>query len=300
MRILLVTSLAVVLPVFCACDKPADSTGSVASASASTNATVIPSASAGVMASASARMPTSPPVSASPADPQDAKVAAFVADVAQNIVNAASGKPVDPKWQAKDPQQKVSNLTDPDDKKLIDALGKDLQIVAVEMEVGELAQPAPDEHHEVNARVIMLGDKTVRWGTVANRHDKSALQDPTPGLDKSAPVVVEAAARLAKSLAAACTMPWVAASDLSAAPSAVQTEFATDMTATKASCAEVAKVKGEWRPHIDDIRVLVKGNGKFGFLSSIFDVEQGTQRLVLSPLHAEVLQDGAGAPAPKK
>jgi hypothetical protein len=285
MRILLATSLLLVL----ACDKPSDSTQTTASsASAKASGSV---ASAGPTTSSSAA-PTSTPATASPADPQDAKVAAFVADVAQNIVNAAEGKPVDAKWLAKDPAQKLSNLTDPDDKKLIDALGKDLSIVAVEMEVSELAQPSPDEHHHVNGRLIMLGDKTVRWGTVAHRHDTSSMQDPTPGLDKSAPAVVEAANRLAKSLAGPCTMPWAAPSDLSAAPTHVQTEFATDMTATKESCAKVAKVKGEWRAHIDDVRVLVKGaNGKFGFLSSVFDVEQGTLRLVLSPLHAEVLND---------
>jgi hypothetical protein len=237
----------------------------------------------------------SPPVAASPADPADAKVAAFVGDVAQQIVNAAVGKPVDAKWMAKDPQQKVTNLTDPDDKKLIDTLGKDLQIVAVEMELGLLARPAPNEHHEVNARVIMLGDKTVRWGTVGNRHETSALQDPTPGLDKSAPVVVESAARLATALKGNCMMPWAAPSDLSTAPAHVQTEFSTDMGVTKTSCGEVAKVKGEWRAHIDDVRVLVKGNGKFGYLSSVFDVEEPGDKLVLSPLHAEVLDD-TGAP----
>ncbi len=291
MRFLLASSLVLVL----ACDKPSDSTQAAASASASSASVTVSSSSSAAKPMASAAVAITPPPSASPADPQDAKVAAFVADVAQNLVNAATSKPVDAKWLAKDPQQKVSNLTDPDDKKLIDTLGKDLEIVAVEMELGELAQPAPDQHHEVNARVIMLGDKTVRWGTVANRQDKTTLQEPTPGLDKSAPAVVEAGSRLSKALAASCTMPWVAPSNLSAAPPAVQTEFTTDMTATKASCAEVAKVKGEWRTHIDDVRVLVKGNGKFGFLSSVFDVEQGTQRLVLSPLHAEVLDD-AGTP----
>ncbi len=291
MRILLATSLVLVL----ACDKPSDST-TTTSSSASASAKPTTSAASSASAAASSGVAASPPPSASPADPQDAKVAAFVADVAQTIVNAATSKPVDAKWLAKDPQQKVSNLTDPDDKKLIDALGKDLQIVAVEMELGELAQPAPDQHHEVNARIIMLGDKTVRYGTVANRHDKSMLQDPTPGLDKSAPAVVEAGTRLSKALAGSCTMPWVAPSDLTAAPAAVKTEFTTDMTATKASCAEVAKVKGEWRTHVDDVRVLVKGNGKFGFLSSVFDVEQGTQRLVLSPLHAEVLDESGAAP----
>lgn len=240
---------------------------------------------------------TLPPVAPSPADPADAKIAAFVGDVAQQIVNAAIGKPVDAKWMAKDPQQKVTNLTDPDDKKLIDTLGKDLQIVAVEMEVGLLARPAPNEHHEVNARVIMLGDKTVRWGTVGSRHETSALQDPTPGLDKSAPAVVEAAGRLATALKGDCKMPWTAPTDLSAAPAHVQTEFSTDMGTTKASCGDVAKVKGEWRAHIDDIRVLVKGNGKFGYLSSVFDVEEPGDKLVLSPLHAEVLDDSS---APKK
>ncbi len=282
MRLFLVT-LSLVL----ACDKPADSTGAAGSASVS-------AASASASAKSVASTVTSssaPPPSAVPADPADTAVAAFVAEVAQNLVNAAVSKPVDAKWLAKDPQQKVSNLTDPDDKKLIDVLGKDLQIVAVEMELGELAQPAPDQHHEVNARIILLADKTVRYGTVANRHEKTALQDPTPGLDKSAPAVVEAGGRLSKALAASCTMPWVAPSDLATAPPAVQKEFTTDMAATKASCAEVAKVKGDWRTHIDDVRVLVKGNGKFGFLSSVFDVEQGTQRLVLSPLHAELLND---------
>jgi hypothetical protein len=240
---------------------------------------------------------TLPPATPSPADPADAKVAAFVGEVAQQIVNAAIGKPVDAKWMAKDPQQKVTNLTDPDDKKLIDTLGKDLQIVSVEMELGLLARPAPNEHHEVNARVIMLGDKTVRWGTVGSRHETSALQDPTPGLDKSAPAVVESAARLATALKGDCKMPWTAPTDLTAAPAHVQTEFSTDMGTTKASCTEVAKVKGEWRAHIDDVRVLVKGNGKFGYLSSVFDVEEPGDKLVLSPLHAEVLDDSG---APKK
>ncbi len=295
MRTLLVASTLLVL----ACDKPSDSTTTAASASASASAPAA-STSAGSFASASASpQPMSlPPATPSPADPADAKVAAFVADVAQNIVNAAIGKPVDAKWIAKDPQQKVSNLTDPDDKRLLDALGKDLTIVAVEMEVGLLAQPAPNEHHEVNARVIMLGDKTVRWGTVGSRHETSALQDPTPGLDKSAAVVVEAANRLSKALAGPCTMPWAAPPDLSATPAHIQTEFSTDMGATKHSCAEVAKVKGEWRAHIDDVRVLVKGtNGKYGFLSSVFDVEEPGDKLVLSPLHAEVLDDSG---APKK
>ena len=294
MRTILVASALLVL----ACDKPSDTTQGAASASASAAAVTSASANSSAVASASASAgrPTAPPASPSPADPADAKVAAFVGDVAQNIVNAAIGKPVDAKWLAKDPQQKVTNLTDPDDKKLIDALGKDLTIVAVEMEVGLLAQPAPNEHHEVNARVIMLGDKTVRWGTVANRHEKSALQDPTPGLDKSAPAVVEAANRLSKALAGPCTMPWSAPSDLSATPTHIQTEFAADMGATKHSCGEVAKVKGEWRAHIDDIRVLVKGaNGKFGFLSSVFDVEEPGDKLVLSPLHAEVLDEAGDA-----
>ncbi|HEX4516066.1 MAG TPA: hypothetical protein VGH87_27615 [Polyangiaceae bacterium] len=288
MRTLLIASTLLVL----ACDKPSDSTTGAASASASASAPAA-SGSAGSLASASASAHSmSPPVAASPADPADAKLAAFVADVAQNIVNAAVGKPVDAKWIAKDPQQKISNLTDPDDKRLLDALGKDLTIVAVEMEVGLLAQPAPNEHHEVNARVIMLGDKTVRWGTVGSRHETSALQDPTPGLDKSAPTVVEAANRLSKALAGPCTMPWAAMSDLSAAPTHIQTEFSTDMGATKHSCGEVAKVKGEWRAHIDDVRVLVKGtNGKYGFLSSVFDVEEPGDKLVLSPLHAEVLDE---------
>jgi len=291
MRTLLVASTVLLL----ACDKPNESTTNTsASTSASAAASAAPKASASAVASATT---ASPPVAASPADPADAKVAAFASDVAQNIVNAAVGKPVDPKWMAKDPQQKVTNLTDPDDKKLIDHLGKDLQIVAVEMELGLLARPAPNEHHEVNARVILLGDKTVRWGTVGSRHETSALQDPTPGLDKSAPAVVEAAGRLATALKGDCKMPWTAPTDLSAAPAHVQTEFSTDMGTTKASCTEVAKVKGEWRAHIDDVRVLVKGNGKFGYLSSVFDVEEPGDKLVLSPLHAEVLDDSG---TPKK
>jgi hypothetical protein len=57
------------------------------------------------------------------------------------------------------------------------------------------------------------------------------------------------------------------------------------------SCGEVAKVKGEWRTHIDDIRVLVKGNGHYGFLSSVFNVDEPGDKLVLSPLHVEVVQD---------
>jgi hypothetical protein len=293
MRTLLVASTVLLLV---ACDKPNETTTSTsASTSASAAMSAAPKASASASASTAAM--TLPPATPSPADPADAKVAAFVADVAQSIVNAAVGKPVDAKWMAKDPQQKVTNLTDPDDKKLIDTLGKDLQIVAVEMELGLLARPAPNEHHEVNARVIMLGDKTVRWGTVGSRHETSALQDPTPGLDKSATAVVESAGRLATALKGACAMPWTAPTDLSAAPAHVQTEFSTDMGVTKASCTEVAKVKGEWRAHIDDVRVLVKGNGKFGFLSSVFDVEEPGDKLVLSPLHAEVLDDSG---SPKK
>lgn len=292
MRTLLIASAVLVLA---ACDnKESTATNTAASSSASTPTSAAPKASASAASSAAT---TSTPATPSPADPADAKVAAFVGEVAQQIVNAAVGKPVDAKWMAKDPQQKVTNLTDPDDKKLIDHLGKDLQIVAVEMELGLLARPAPNEHHEVNARVIMLGDKTVRWGTVGSRHETSALQDPTPGLDKSAPAVVESAGRLATALKGNCTMPWAAPSDLSAAPAHVQTEFSTDMGVTKSSCAEVAKVKGEWRPHIDDVRVLVKGNGKFGYLSSVFDVEEPGDKLVLSPLHAEVLDDSG---APKK
>lgn len=243
----------------------------------------MPSSSA-MAATSSAPPPTSPP------DPQDAKLATFVQGVAQAIVNAATSKPVDPKWVAKDPAHSVAKLTDPDDKKLIDVLGKDLTIVLVEMELGELARPSPSEHHELNARAILLGDNTIRWGTIGSRHETSQGQDPTPGLATSAPAVVEAATRLSKALGG-CKMPWLAPSDVAQVPSSIQHELITDMTATQASCAEGAKVKDEWRAHIDDIRVLVKGNGHYGFLSSVFDVEQPGDKLVLSPLHAEVVQD---------
>jgi hypothetical protein len=244
----------------------------------------MPSASAMAVAS-------SAPPPASPADPQDAKLGAFVQDVAQAIVHAATGQTVEAKWIAHDATHSVSKLTDPDDKKLLDVLGKDLSIVLVEMEVGELAQPSPSEHHELNARAILLGDNTIRWGTVGGRHEASQGQDPTPGLAASAPAVVEAGMRLTKGMAANCKMPWLAPVDVAQAPPTIQHELITDMTTTQASCAEVAKMKGEWRSHIDDIRVLVKGNGHYGFLSSVFDVEEPGSRLVLSPLHAEVVQD---------
>jgi hypothetical protein len=233
-----------------------------------------------------------PPPAASPADPADAQLATFIQGVSTAIIHAALSQPVDAKWVSKDPARSVSKLTDPEDKKLLDVLGKDLTMVLVEMEVGELARPGPQEHHEMNARAILLSDNTVRWGTVGNRHEKSDLQDPTPGLDKSAPAVVEAGTRLIKSLSGPCKMPWLAPSDVSAIPAAVQHELITDMAATQASCGEAAKVKGDWRTHIDDIRVLVKGNGHFGFLASVFDVEEPGGRLVLSPLHAEVIEDG--------
>jgi hypothetical protein len=214
-----------------------------------------------------------------------------VQGVAQAIVHAATGQAVEAKWVAKDPAHAVSKLTDPDDKKLLDVLGKDLSIVLVEMEVGELAQPSPSEHHELNARVILLGDNTARWGTVGGRHEASQGQDPTPGLSASAPAVVEAGTRLTQALGGACKMPWLAPADVAAAPANIQKELITDMTTTQKSCAEVAKVKGEWRSHIDDIRVLVKGNNHYGFLSSVFDVEEPGDKLVLSPLHVEVVQD---------
>jgi hypothetical protein len=233
----------------------------------------------------------SPPPAASPPDPQDAKLAGLEKDVAQAIVNAATGKPVDAKWMAKDPAQQVGKLTDPDDKKLLDVLGKDLTIVLVEMELGEIAQPSPSEHHEINARAIMLADNTVRWGTIGNRHETAQMQDPTPGLDKSAPAAVEAGSRLMKALSSGCKMPWLAPSDVAQVPQSIQRELVTDVTHTTMSCGEVAKVKGEWRTHIDDIRVLVKGNGHYGFLSSVFNVDEPGDKLVLSPLHVEVVQD---------
>lgn len=233
----------------------------------------------------------SPPPAASPPDPQDAKLGAFEKEVATAIVNAATGKPVDAKWLAKDPAQAVGKLTDPDDKKHLDALGKDISIVLVEMELGELAQPSPEERHEINSRAMMLTDGTVRWGTVGHRHGKDELSEPTPMLEKSAPAVLEAGSRVMKDLGTTCKMPWLAPSDIAEAPKSVQSELVTDMTSTQAACGEVAKVKGEWRPHIDDIRVLVKGNGHYGFLSSVFDVEEPSGRLVLSPLHVEAIED---------
>ena len=242
-------------------------------------------------AAPSASTAASPPPAASPADPQDAALGAFEKDVATAIVNAATGKKVDPKWVAKDPKVAVSNLTDPDDKKLIDVLGKDISVVLVEMELGELAQPSPQEHHEINARAIMLTDGTIRWGTVGSRHEAGELSEPTPGLDKSQPAVVAAGQRLIKALSGDCKLPWLAPSDVAAVPDTLHADLVTDTGATHKSCEEVAKVKGEWRTHIDDIAVLVKGNGHFGYLKSVFDVEEPGDRLVLSPLHAEVIQD---------
>jgi hypothetical protein len=272
---------------------PPASATAPAPATAATPTSVTPTTAANpaTSAAASASAPSEPPPAASPADPQDAKLGAFEKEVAQAIVNAAVGKPVDAKWIAKDPQQKVSNLTDPDDKKLLDVLGKDLTIVLVDMELGELAQPSPSEHHEINGSAIMLTDGTIRWGTAGSRHATSELAEPTPGVEKSAPAASEAGGRLIKALGTSCKMPWLAPSDLAQVPEGVQKDLITDVGATKTTCGEVAKVKADWRTHIDDVRVLVKGNGHFGFLSSVFGVDEPGDKLVLSPLHAEVLED---------
>ena len=285
MRHLLLCSLSALLIV--GCDHPSNSTTtSAASASGST------AAAASTAPAASSAATASPPPAPSPADPQDAKLGAFEKEVAQAIVNAATGGKVDAKWISKSPDKSVSKLTDPDDKKLIDLLGKDLSIVLVEMELGEIAQPTPNEYHEVNARAIMLTDGTVRWGTVGARSaTQGELSSPTPGIDKSAPVVVDAGKRLIKALSSDCKLPWLAPADVAQIHEGLHADLITDMTHTQGSCAEVAKVKGEWRTHIDDIRVLVKGNGHYGFLSSVFDVEEPGERLVLAPLHAEVVED---------
>jgi hypothetical protein len=272
---------------------PATPTATAPATTAATPTSMAPTTAANPTSSAasSASAPSEPPPAASPADPADAKLGAFEKEVAQAIVNAATGKPVDAKWIAKDAQQKVSNLTDPDDKKLLDVLGKDLTIVLVDMEIGELAQPSPSEHHEINGNAVMLADGTVRWGTAGSRHAAGELAEPTPGVEKSAPAAVEAGGRLIKALATSCKMPWLAPSDIAQAPENVQKDLMTDVATTKTTCGEVAKVKADWRTHIDDIRVLVKGNGHFGFLSSVFGVDQPGDKLVLSPLHAEVLED---------
>ena len=171
--------------------------------------------------------------------------------------------------------------------------------MAAELEVDEIAQPGPGEHHQVMTHAVMLTDGSIRWSTTASRREESEIIAPTPGLDVSAPPLVASAARAIEGLRANCTLPWLAESDVTSIPASIRSEFVTDMTTTHAACTQVQGVHGEWRPHVDDIRVLVTGNNHFGFLNSMFDIEgagaDGGGHLILRPLHVELVSEGAGA-----
>jgi hypothetical protein len=140
-----------------------------------------------------------------------------------------------------------------------------------------------------------MTDGTVHWGTAAGRQDESALLHPTPGLETNAPGFIAGTARAIDALRGPCSLPWFVASDLPNLPPAIHTELLPDPAATRAACAQVAAVHGEWRTHIDDIRVFVQGNGHLGILSSTFNVEgadtDGGGRLVLGPVHVEIVPE---------
>ncbi len=239
--------------------------------------------------------PPAQPLSAGATDPRDAAIGAYARDVTQALIHAAKGEAVDARWIAHHPAHAVTALS-AEGHGAMRVLGNNLEVLATEVELDAVAQPAAGQHHQIAARAIVLPDGTVRWGTAAHRTDESELLQPTPRLDTTAPALVGGVARVVEALRGPCALPWLTDGEVQGLPAHIRHEILPEPGSTHTACTRAAAVHGEWRPHVDDVRVFVRGNNHIGILRSIFDVEGheadgGTPRLVLSPLHIEVVPE---------
>ncbi len=242
--------------------------------------------------------PPPAPLTAGATDPRDAALSTYTHDMTQALVHAAEGQPVDPRWVAHHPDHEHHHIASlsPEGHAAMHLLGNTLDVIATEVELQAIAQPEPGHHHQLSAIAIVLPNGDVRWGTAAHRHDTSEQTQPTPFLDHTAPALANGIARVIEALRGSCQLPWLSDTEIQSLPAHIRTEVLPDAGATHAACARAAEVHGEWRPHVNEVRVFVRGNNHVGILRSAFDVENpegpaASARLVLSPVHIEVLPE---------
>ncbi len=222
---------------------------------------------------------------------EDAAVASYAKDLSEAMLQAATAKPHDTRWNGADPRSDLRG-TDDAARRALASLGGEPKVALVTMELqASVADGAGHESLRTIAAVTNGGQ--LRWiKAERNRYDFPTLS-PMHGLDRIEPVLSKAIDRILINLSGACNLKVLLPSDVAELP----TELRKDLlrgTSDIASACKPGSAEAGWTPQVDDVAVLVQANGNWAVLKSQLELVAG--KLQLRPVRVQVLKSDTPAP----
>jgi len=207
-------------------------------------------------------------------DPRDVALAQLVNDAATAMLAAARGLPHDARWDGSDPNEDLRG-TSPDVRTELLAFGSSPEIV---MSVPELE--ATTGASSIRSQAAIFPDGRLRWLEVDYRTGSTR---PTDGLAAASPQLEAGIQRMIEALRSGnCDLPRATQADLTGMPPQVVGEALQDLNRIDESCTGLRNDRSTWLTKVDDLGVVLRGNGQVGVLSGSWTVAGG--RLVLHPV----------------
>ncbi len=203
-------------------------------------------------------------------DPRDAALAAFVGEATGQIVSAARGEPVDPAWGFVGEQYEGLAATSAETREAVQGLGPAFEVLGTFLEL-EAVVEGPEGVIYLRSGAVVFPDQRVLWTHVEARMGTG--MPTSPELARVAPALAGAVERVVETLRSpACGLPLVTAADVAHLPEAIRGEVDRAGPGLKDACGRFLGGDGAWRPRVDDVSVLVRGEGRTAILRSAFEV----------------------------